>query len=166
MPNQEQSRDGIPHTDKDRPSPDRLSTDGQASARGSGINTKEDAIPEVPPRAAEEKGVASSADSQSGQDYRGDGPGKIGLTSDRQPDLVAPSGVNDRNPQESGSAPVAGETLNFDDGTDMLHPRGKVTGAGRTRDEKHPSDAGELGAPGAGLSDRNGPSDPDAKRGR
>lgn len=29
-------------------------------------------------------------------DYRGDGPGKIGLTSDQQPDLVASSGVNQR----------------------------------------------------------------------
>ena len=139
MPNQEQSRDGIPRKDNDRPSPDveRLPTDGQASTRGTGS-----------------------------QDYRGDGPGKIGLTSDEQPDLVAPSGVNDRDTSRSGSAPVAGESLDFDDGTDMVHPRGKVTGAGRTANEKNPSDAGDLGAPNAGLSDRNGPSDPDAKRGR
>jgi hypothetical protein len=41
-----------------------------------------------------------------------------------------------------------------------------VTGAGRTWDEKNPSDAGELGTPNPGLSDRNGPSDPDAKRRR
>lgn len=132
MANQEQSRDGVPHKDSDRPSPD---TAGSSGAPG-------------------------------GKDYRGDGPGKIGLTSDNQPDLVEPSGVNSRNHQESGDAPVAGETLDFDDGTDMVHPRGKVTGAGRTWDEKNPSDAGDLGAPGAGMSDRNGPSDPDAKRGR
>lgn len=105
-------------------------------------------------------------DSPSSQDLRGDGPGKVGLTSDNQPDLVEPSGVNSRNPQEDGDAPVAGETLNFDDGTDMVHPRGKVTGAGRTWNEKNPSDAGDLGAPNAGMSDRNGPSDPDAKRSR
>jgi hypothetical protein len=133
MPNQEQSRDGTPRKDKDRPSPDV----GQ-----------------------------QAKDDPSAQDYRGDGPGKMGLTSDRQPDLVAPSGVNDRNPETAGDAPVAGETLNFDDGTDEIHPRGKVTGAGRTWNEKNPSDAGDLGAPNAGMSDRNGPSDPDAKRGR
>ena len=41
-----------------------------------------------------------------------------------------------------------------------------VTGAGRTWNEKFPSDSGKLGAPNPGLSDRNGPSDPDAKRDR
>jgi hypothetical protein len=137
MPNQEQSRDGIPSKDQDRASPD--------GGRASGAADKE---------------------SPSNQDYRGDGPGKVGLTSDKQPDLVERSGVNSGNPQEDGAAPVAGDALNFDDGTDMVHPRGKVTGHGRTSDEKNPSDAGDLGAPGAGLSDRNGPSDPDAKRGR
>lgn len=142
MANQEQSRDGIPRKDQDRPSPDveGKSTDGQAAARGT--------------------------DSPSKQDYRGDGPAKVGLTSDNQPDLVAPSGVNDRDTSASGSAPVAGESLNFDDGTDMAHPRGKVTGQGRTWEEKNPSDAGDLKAPSPGMSDRNGPSDPDAKNTR
>ncbi len=134
MPNQEQSRDGIPRKDDDRPSPDVQKQGGTGSP--------------------------------SGQDYRGDGPGKVGLTSDDQPDLVSPSGVNDRDHHKSGGAPVAGDTLDFDDGTDMVHPRGKVTGAGRTWDEKNSSDAGDLGAPNAGMSDRNGPSDPDAKRNR
>ncbi|MCD6077808.1 MAG: hypothetical protein K0R89_1746 [Ramlibacter sp.] len=134
MPNQEQSRDGIPRKDDDRPSPDLR------------------------------KGGAT--ESPSSQDYRGDGPGKIGLNSDDQPDLVAPSGVNERDHGSAEDAPSAGGTLDFDDGTDMVHPRGKVTDAGRTANEKNPSDAGDLGAPGAGLSDRNGPSDPDAKRGR
>ena len=96
----------------------------------------------------------------------GDGPAKIGVTSDNQPDLVAPSGVNERDHGAADDKPMGGGALNFDDGTDMVHPRGKTTPAGRTWDEKNPSDAGELGAPGAGLSDRNGPSDPDAKRGR
>jgi hypothetical protein len=41
----------------------------------------------------------------------------------------------------------------------MVHPRGKVTGRGRTWDEKNPSDAGKLDAPDVGMSDRNGPSD-------
>lgn len=136
MPNQENSRDGMPRKDKDRPSPDVEREGGDAR------------------------------DSASGQDYRGDGPAKIGTTSDDQPDLVAPSGVNERDHGAADDKPMGGGALNFDDGTDMVHPRGKVTGHGRTWDEKNPSDAGELGAPGAGLSDRNGPSDPDAKRNR
>jgi hypothetical protein len=118
------------------------------------------------PMAGDEKGMPLAGTDAGSQDYRGDGPGKIGITSDNQPDLVEGGGVNARNHQERGDAPVAGDTLNFDDGTDMIHPRGKVTGAGRTRDEKNPSDAGDLGAPNAGMSDRNGPSDPDAKRSR
>ena len=134
MPNQEQSRDGIPRKDDDRPSPD-VGRGRPTGAPGS-------------------------------QDYRGDGPAKVGLTSDDQPDLVAPSGVNERDHGAADDAPAAGGTLDFDDGTDMVHPRGKVTSADRTWNEKNPSDAGDLGAPGAGLSDRNGPSDPDAKRGR
>ena len=100
------------------------------------------------------------------KDARGDGPGRIGLTSDDQPDLVAPSGVNQRDHGAAEDAPSAGGSLDFDDGTDMVHPRGKVTGAGRTWDEKNPSDAGDLGAPNVGMSDRNGPSDPDARRDR
>lgn len=100
------------------------------------------------------------------QDYRGDGPAKVGITSDDQPDLVAPSGVNERDHGAADDKPMGGGALDFDDGTDMVHPRGKVTGAGRAWDEKNPSDAGELGAPNPGLSDRNGPSDPDAKRNR
>jgi hypothetical protein len=92
-------------------------------------------------------------------------PGKVGVTSDAQPDLVSPSGVNERDGGAAQDKPVGGGSLNFDDG-DMAHPRGKVTGTGRTWDEKNPSDAGELGAPDVGMSDRNGPSDPDAKRNR
>jgi hypothetical protein len=135
MPNQEQSRDGMPRKDEDRRSPDT----GRAQA---------------------------GTESPAKQDYRGDGPGKIGITSDDQPDLVSPSGVNERDHGAAEDKPMGGGSLNFDDGTDMVHPRGKVTGQGRTANEKNPSDAGDLGAPGAGLSDRNGPSDPDAKRSR
>jgi hypothetical protein len=171
MPNQEQSRDGMPRKDTDRPSPDvgkapgRVAG-GQASGRGTGDGIGSGGEPQQPGQAGDEKGMPLTSESPSAQDYRGDGPAKIGVTSDNQPDLVEPGGVNARNHQERGDAPVAGETLNFDDGTDMVHPRGKVTGAGRTWDEKNPSDAGKLGAPSAGMSDRNGPSDPDAKRGR
>lgn len=131
MANQEESRNGIPRKDKDRPSPDvGQPADGQASARD-------------------------------------DGSPKIGVTSDNQPDLVAPSGVNERDHGSAEDRPSAGGTLDFDDGTDMVHPRGKTTEAGRSWNEKNPSDAGRLGgAPNAGMSDRNGPSDPDAKRSR
>jgi hypothetical protein len=169
MPNQEQSRDGIPRKDQDRPSPDvgRRITDGQASARGTGDSPDlMDRRTADRPQAGDEKGTAMDSGSADSQDYRGDGPGKIGLTSDDQPDLVAPSGVNERDHGSADDRPSAGGELNFDDGTDMVHPRGKVTGAGRTWNEKNPSDAGELGAPDAGMSDRNGPSDPDAKRAR
>jgi hypothetical protein len=110
----------------------------------------------------EEKGTARTTE-PGRQDYRGDGPAKMGLTSDDQPDLVAPSGVNQRDHGVADDKPMAGGTVNLDD-DDMVHPRGKVTGAGRTWDEKNPSDAGRLGAPNVGMSDRNGPSDPDAKR--
>ena len=135
MPNQEQSRDGIPRKDQDRPSPDV------------------------------EKGKDTESPQQ--QDFRGDGPAEPGLTSDDQPDLVAPSGVNERAHGAADDRPAAGGELNFDDGTDVVQPRGKVTGAGRTWNEKTPSDAGDIDrAPNAGLSDRNGPSDPDAKRTR
>jgi hypothetical protein len=167
MPNQEQSRDGIPQKDTNRPSPDvQQATDGQASARGTGdspgVGGRVDR-----PTAGDEKGMPLTSESPSGQDYRGDGPAKVGVTSDDQPDLVSPSGVNERDHGSADDAPPAGGgSLNFDDGTDEVHPRGKVTGAGGTWNEKFPSDSGRLGAPNPGLSDRNGPSDPDAKRDR
>ena len=168
MPNQEQSRNGIPQKDTNRPSPDvRQATDGQASARGTGdapdlMDRNQDR-----PRSAEEKGMPVADESPKAQDYRGDGPAKVGVTSDNQPDLVSPSGVNERDHGAADDTrPAAGGELDFDDGTDEMHPRGKVTGAGDTWNEKFPSDSGKLGAPNAGMSDRNGPSDPDAKRNR
>ncbi|GAB3777118.1 hypothetical protein GCM10028796_55760 [Ramlibacter monticola] len=136
MANQEQPRDGIPRKDQERP------------------------------QAGEGKGMPKAGESASTQGYRGDGPGKIGITSDEQPDLVAPSGVNERDHGVADDRPAAGGELDFDDGTDMVHPRGKVTDAGRSWNEKNPSDAGRLGSPNPGMSDRNGPSDPDAKRHR
>ena len=105
------------------------------------------------------------SEDKSSPDYRGDGPGKIGLNSDAQPDLVAPSGVNERDHGAADDKPMGGGSLNFEDG-DLAHPRGNTTRTGGTWDDKKASDAGELGAPGAGLSDHNGPSDPDAKRSR
>lgn len=167
MPNQERSHDGIPRKDPNRASPDVGGpADGQASARGTGDAPERHEPGEHRPRAADEKGMPLSSESPSAQDYRGDGPGKIGVTSDDQPDLVSPSGVNERDHGAAEDRPAAGGTLDFDDGTDMVHPRGKVTSTGRAWNDKNPSDAGRLGAPGAGMSERNGPSDPDAKRHR
>jgi hypothetical protein len=168
MPNQERSQDGMPRQDKDRPSPDAQgsASGGQASARGTGVLPDTGDRSNERPTAGDEKGMPLASESPSAQDYRGDGPGRMGVTSDRQPDLVSPSGVNERDHGAADDKPMGGGALDFDDGTDMVHPRGKVTSAGRTWNEKNPSDAGELGAPGAGMSDRNGPSDPDAKRNR
>jgi len=134
MPNQEQSPDGKPRKDPNRPSPDveRDATDGQSDARGTG-------------------GA-----------YRGDGPGKVGLTSDRQPDLVAPSGVNERDHGAADDKPMGGGSVNLDD-FDEEHPRGNTERTGGTW-QAQGGDSGQVGkAPGPGLSDRNGPSDPDAK---
>ena len=93
---------------------------------------------------------------------KGDGPGKIGLTSDRQPDLVAPSGVNERDHGAADDKPMGGGTVNFDD-DDMAHPRGKETEQGGTW-EAQGGDSGKLGRPREILSDRNGPSDPANRR--
>lgn len=141
MPNQEQSKEGVPTKDSGRPSPDVESnaTDGQSNARGKG------------------------ASDEQGEPYRGDGPGKVGLTSDRQPDLVAPSGVNQRDHGAADDKPMGGGSVNLDD-DDELHPRGNNVRTGGTWDAQG-GDSGEVGkAPGAGLSGRNGPSDPDAKK--
>ena len=110
------------------------------------------------PRKDEENRPSPDAD----PNYRGDGPGKVGLASDQQPDLVAPSGVNQRDHGVADDKPMAGGSINFDD-DDMAHPRGKTTSAGGTW-KAEGGDSAPLGPPGAGLSDRNGPSDPDNKK--
>lgn len=120
MVNQEESKDGVPRKDGDRPSPDAAKV------------------------------------------AHGDGPGKVGLTSDQQPDLVSPSGVNQRDHGVADDKPMGGGAVNLDD-DDITHPRGNTTGMGGTRDAKG-GDSAPLGPPGAGLSDRNGPSDPGNKR--
>jgi hypothetical protein len=92
----------------------------------------------------------------------GDGPGKIGLTSDRQPDLVSPRGVNERGQGAAAEKPTRGGIVNLDD-DDELRPRGNTTRTGGTWDAEG-ADSGRIDkAPGAGLSGSNGPSDPDAK---
>ena len=87
----------------------------------------------------------------------GNGPGKIGLLSDQQPDLVAPSGVNERDHGSADDTPMAGGTINLDD-DDLTRPRGKTTAAGGTW-QAQGGDSGKVGPPGEILSDRNGPSD-------
>jgi hypothetical protein len=111
---------------------------------------------------AEKDGKSTGDKGMADKNYQGEGPGKIGLTSDSQPDLVAPSGVNERDHGAADDKPMGGGALNFDD-DDMAHPRGKTTPSGGTRDAKG-GDSAPLGPPGAGLSDRNGPSDPDSKK--
>lgn len=54
--------------------------------------------------------------------------------------------------------------LNFDDGTDMGHPRGNTAREGGTW-EAEGADAGDLKSPSEILSDTNGPSDKDRGRG-
>jgi hypothetical protein len=97
------------------------------------------------------------------RETQGDGPGKIGLTSDAQPDLVSPSGVNERDHGAADDKPMGGGSLNFDDGGDMVHPRGKVTANGGTW-QAQGGDSGNLDKPAEIQSDRIGPSDPDNKR--
>lgn len=172
MANQTQSSDGVPHPDRARPSPDveRDRGDGQSNASAKGTMSEHGTVGRQGPGGdegkrvqgplptGEEKGTARP----DAQEERGDGPGKMGLTSDKQPDLVAPSGVNERDHGAADDKPMGGGSVNLDD-DDMVHPRGKVTGQGGTWDAKG-GDSAPLGKPGAGLSDRNGPSDPDSRK--
>ena len=87
---------------------------------------------------------------------------KVGVTSDQQPDLVAPTGVNERDHGAADDKPMGGGSVNLDD-DDITHPRGKETGKGGTW-EAQGGDSGKLGRPAEILSDRNAPSDPDNRR--
>ncbi len=98
------------------------------------------------------------------EDNRGDGPGKIGLASDKQPDLVQPSGVNQRDHGSTGEAPMAGGQLNFDD-DEVMSGRANSGRTGGTWDAKG-ADSGKLAPPSEILSDRNGPSDPESGSGK
>ena len=89
-------------------------------------------------------------------------PGKMGIMSGNQPDLVSPSGVNERDHGSADDKPMAGGSVNLDD-DDMAHPRGKTTAAGGTW-QAEGGDSGELAPPAEIMSDRNGPSDPDSKK--
>jgi hypothetical protein len=105
MPNQEESKDGLPRKDANRPSPD---------------------------------------------------------TTAKEPDLVSPSGVNERDHGAADDKPMGGGSVNLDDDT-MEHPRGNTTRQGGTW-EAQGGDSGKLGRPAEVLSDRNAPSDPANRR--
>lgn len=106
---------------------------------------------------------ANQPQAQSQSQSQSQPSGKLGLNSDNQPDLVAPSGVNERDRGAADDPVSAGGTVNFDD-FDNEHPRGNTSRTGGTWSDR-PSDSGAVGpAPNAGLSNRNGPSDPDNKR--
>src|SRR3569832_2174322 len=81
MANQEQSKDGVPRKDADRPSPD---------------------VERQPREDAQAR---------------------------NEPDLVSPSGVNERDHGAAEDKPMAGGAVNLDD-DDMVHPRGKVSEQG------------------------------------
>lgn len=105
MPNQEESPDGTPRPDKNRPTPDveRYATDGQTNARGKGPTSEQGQKP----------------------------------------------------------SPAASGQLNFDDFSEE-RPRGDTrrTGGSWAAPAHNTGDNGSVGpAPGAGLSNRNGPSD-------
>jgi hypothetical protein len=87
---------------------------------------------------------------------------KIGITSDSQPDLVAPSGVNERDHGAADDKPMGGGSVNLDD-DDLTHPRGKTTPAGGTW-QTEGGDSAPLGPPREILSDRNAPSDPENRK--
>jgi hypothetical protein len=89
-------------------------------------------------------------------------PGKMGIMSGEQPDLVSPSGVNERDHGSADDKPMAGGSVNLDD-DDIAHPRGKTTAAGGTW-KAEGGDSGELAPPAEIMSDRNGPSDRDNKK--
>lgn len=104
-----------------------------------------------------ERGIRAD-DATNDRDYRSDGTGKIGVTSDNQPDLVAPSRVNEGDHGSVGEAPMAGDMLNFDD--EAMSGRSNSERTGGTWDS-HGADSGRLAPPREIMSNRNGPSDPD-----
>lgn len=89
-----------------------------------------------------------------------------GNQSDRnQAGQVPPSGLNKGDRGVVDSPPTTSEQLNFDDGSED-HPRGNTRRTGGTwvTPDHNTGDQGDVGkAPGAGLSDSNGPSVPDPK---
>ena len=93
---------------------------------------------------------------------RTEGRAKLGLMSSDQPDLVPPSGLNQRDHGAADDKPLAGAIVNLDD-DELTHPRGNTAGNGGTW-QASGGDSGKLGAPAEIQSDRIGPSDPDAKK--
>lgn len=89
-----------------------------------------------------------------------------GESKDRnQAGQVPSSALNKGDRGVVDAPPTTSEQLNFDDGSED-HPRGNTSRTGGTWDtpDHNTGDQGAVGkAPGAGLSDSNGPSDPDTK---
>lgn len=93
-----------------------------------------------------------------------------GQALDERPDRkqtgeVAPSALNKGDHGVADTPPTSSEQLNFDDASED-HPRGNTRRTGGTWNapDHNTGDQGDLGgSPGAGLSDRIGPSDPDSK---
>jgi hypothetical protein len=78
---------------------------------------------------------------------------------------VPPSGLNRGDHGVADNPLTSSEQLNFDDASED-HPRGDTRRTGGTWDTPahNTGDQGDVGvAPGAGLSDRIGPSDPDPR---
>jgi len=160
MPNQEESRDGKPRVDTDRPSPDveRYATDGQSNARGKGPSDEQGQAlaPQRGPAQPTDVGSQASASSRAAP------------TASSQGGEVAPSALNEGDRGAADNPPTTSEQLNFDDASED-HPRGdnRRTGGTWNTPPHNTGDQGEVGkAPGAGLSDRNGPSDPSARNDR
>jgi len=89
--------------------------------------------------------------------------GKLGVNSDQQPDLVAPSGVNERDHGSADDKPMGGGALNFED-DEIYSGRGNNARTGGTW-QAQGGDSGKLGQPAEILSNRNGPSDRGGKPG-
>jgi hypothetical protein len=106
--------------------------------------------------ASEHDKPESSDGASNDRNYRG----KIGVTSDKQPGQVAPSGVNEGDHGAADEAPMAGDMLNFDD-DEVMSGRGNNARTGGTWDAQG-ADSGKLAPPREIMSDRNGPSDKDS----
>ena len=91
------------------------------------------------------------------QNDKDNASGKLGVTSDRQPDLVPPGPANEGDHGAADEAPMAGDMLNFDD-DEVMSGRGNNERTGGTWAAEG-ADSGELAPPREIMSDRNGPSD-------
>ncbi|RYF23960.1 MAG: serine/threonine protein kinase [Comamonadaceae bacterium] len=105
-----------------------------------------------------------------------DAPAGVDRSEDANADLPEGDDINDHLSAEDDVADSIEDVsahrfddmpqdgpLNFDDGTDMGHPRGNTAREGGTW-EAEGSDSGDIKPPAEVLSDRNGPSDREGRR--